>query len=154
MKQVDRRNFLKLAGAGTAVAAAALVPGTGLLTWITGDTVKFRAVAGLPKKPLPAYASLVIEGNVDLDARTGWVTQSLLAGAPGAISNIAFPGTARAIHVTNVLRSHDRVEITGVIEATETLGRNESPNVTILIDRAQRTAKAGFFGHEVLLTVD
>ncbi len=154
MKQVDRRNFLKLAGAGTAVAVAALVPGTGLLTWVTGDIVKFRAVAGLPKKPLPAYASLVIEGKVDLNARSGWVTQSLLAGAPGATSNIAFPGTTRAIRVTNVRRSHDAVEITGVVDATETLRRNESPNMTIVINRAERTAHAGFFGHQVVLAVD
>jgi len=154
MKHLDRRNFLKLAGAGTAVAAAALLPGTGLLTWVTGDILKFRAVAGLPKKPLPAYASLVIEGKVDLGARTGWVTQSLLAGAPGATSNIAFPGTTRAIQVTNVRRSHDTVEITGVVEAAETLAKNQSRDVTILIDQAQRTARAGFFGHELVLTVD
>ncbi len=154
MNQVDRRNFLKLAGAGTAVAAAALLPGTGLLSWVTGDVLKFRAVTGLPKKPLPAYASLVIEGNVDLDARTGLITQSLIAGAPGATSNIAFPGTARSIQVTNVRRSRDTVEITGVADSAEILAKGESREVTILINRSLGTATATFFGHEVVLAVD
>ena len=154
MKQIDRRNFLKLAGAGTAVAAAAVLPGTGLLTWVSSDVLKFRAVTGLPKKPLPAYASLVIEGKVDLSARTGWITQSLLAGAPGATSNIAFPGTTRAIQVTNVRRSHGTVEITGLVDGTNALAKNESRDVTFLIDRAQRTARAAFFGHEMVLAID
>ena len=154
MKQVDRRNFLKLAGVGTAVAAAALLPGTGLLSWVTGDVLKFRAVIGLPKKPLPAYASLVIEGNVDLDTRTGLITRSLIAGAPGATSNIAFPGTTRSIQVTDVRRSHDTVEIIGLADSTETLAKGESREVTISINRSMGTATAAFFGHEVMLAVD
>src|SRR6266702_3966850 len=76
MNKLNRRKFLTMAGVGSAAAASAVLPGAGLLTG-TGagknGVYTFRAVVGLPKKPLPAYASYVIEGQGDVLRITGVV---------------------------------------------------------------------------------
>jgi len=151
---VDRRNFLKLAAKGSAVAAAAaIMPLSGVLKWTSQAALKFRAVAGLPRNPLPTYATFVIEGTVDLDRGTGIVTKSLYAGAPQAMSNILFPGTARTIRVTTVDRSANQVRLGGVVDAGEALGGRENRNVTIVIDTSQKVAHADFLGTAVVLQV-
>ncbi len=154
MNPVDRRNFLKLAAKGSAVAAAAAVmPLSGVLKWTSQAALKFRAVAGLPRNPLPTYATFVIEGTVDLDRGTGIVTKSLYAGAPQAMSNILFPGTARTIRVTTVDRSANQVRLGGVVDAGEALTARENRNVTIVIDTSQKVAHADFLGTAVVLQV-
>ena len=154
MNPVDRRNFLKLAAKGSALAAAAsVVPFSGVLKWTSQGALKFRAVAGLPRNPLPTYATFVVEGTVDLDRGTGMVTKSLYAGAPQAMSNILFPGTARTIRVTTVDRSANQVRLAGVVEAGEALTTRENRNVTIVIDTGQKVAHADFLGTAVVLQV-
>ena len=154
MNPVDRRNFLKLAAKGSALAAAAAVlPLSGILEWTSQGTFKFRAVTGLPRNPLPTYASFVVEGSVDLDRGTGIVTKSLYAGAPQAMSNILFPGTARTIRVTAVDRSANQVRLDGVVDAREALTARENRNVTIVIDTSQKVAHADFLGTAVVLQV-
>jgi hypothetical protein len=154
MNPVDRRNFLKLAAQGSALAAAAAVlPLSGVLEWTSQGALKFRAVAGLPRNPLPTYASFVVEGTVDLDRGTGTVTKSLYAGAPQAMSNILFPGTARTIRVTTVDRSANQVRLAGVVDAREALTARENRNVTIVIDTSQKLAHADFLGTAVVLEV-
>jgi hypothetical protein len=154
MNQVDRRNFLKLAAKGSALAAAATVlPLSGVLEWTSQGALKFRAVTGLPRNPLPTYASFVIEGTVDLDRGTGIVTKSLYAGAPQAMSNVLFPGTARTIRVTTVDRSVNEVRLTGVVDGHEVLAARENRNVTIVIDTSQKVAHADFLGTAVVLQV-
>jgi hypothetical protein len=151
---VDRRNFLKLAAKGSALAAAAaVVPLSGVLKWTSQGTLKFRAVAGLPRNPLPTYATFVVEGTVDLDRGTGLVTKSLYAGAPQAMSTILFPGTARTIRVTTIDRSANRVRLAGVVDAGEALAARENRNVTIVIDTSQKVAHADFLGTAVVLQV-
>ena len=67
MSDMNRRDFLKIAGAGSAVLAAigAGVVATGKVFRAdhasTGpnEPLTFRATAGLPQQPYPAYASLV-----------------------------------------------------------------------------------------------
>ncbi len=154
MKQLDRRDFLKMAAAGSAVAAAAAaLPLSGVLTWMGQDTFAFRAAAGLPKDPLPTYASLVVEGRVNLDRGTGTVTKSLYAGAPDAMSNILFPGTARTIHVTSVQRSGDTIRIVGTIDGDVKLAPREQHDVAITIDRRLGVAHADFLGSAVVLRI-
>lgn len=154
MKQVDRRQFLGMAAAGSAVAlTAAAVPLTGVLTWTGERALKFRAVAGLPKQPLPMYASFVVEGTVNLDRGTGTVTKSLYAGAPEAMSNILFPGTARSIRVTGVQWLGDTVKIAGIVDGAEKLAPREKGTVSILIDQREKTAQADFLGTPVVLRV-
>jgi len=151
---VDRRNFLKLAAKGSALAAAAAVmPLSGILKWTGQGALKFRAVAGLPRNPLPTYATFVVEGSVDLDRGTGIVTKSLYAGAPQAMSNVLFPGTARTIRVTSVNRSANKVRLAGVVDAREALTARENRNVTIVIDTSQKVAHADFLGTAMVLQV-
>jgi hypothetical protein len=65
MKGINRRRFLQLAGAGSLAAATAgataAVPGLPTAARLTATSTKgsftFRAVTGLPSKPLPSYAS-------------------------------------------------------------------------------------------------
>jgi len=154
MNPVDRRNFLKLAAKGSALAAAAAVlPLSGVLEWTSQGTLKFRAVTGLPRNPLPTYASFVVEGTVDLDRGTGIVTKSLYAGAPQAMSNILFPGTARTIRVTSVDRSANLMRLQGVVDVQDALTARENRNVTIVIDTSQKVAHADFLGTAVVLQV-
>src|SRR5260370_12595576 len=103
--------------------------------------LKFRAVAGLPRNPLPTYATFVIEGTVDLDRGTGIVTKSLYAGAPQAMSNILFPGTARTIRVTTVDRSANHVRLGAVVDAGAALTAPETRNVPIVLVTCPTTAR-------------
>jgi len=87
MNSTSRRRFLTLAVAGTVEPgkrAQAATAGRELFT--------FRAVAGLPAKPFPSYASYVIQGHVDIVRSTGIVTKTVFAGAPEAMSTIVLPG--------------------------------------------------------------
>src|SRR5437879_8333693 len=80
---LDRRHFIRLAAGGAAaVATASALPLSGILKWIGVGELRFRAVAGLPRHPLPTYASLVVEGTVDLDRGTGSIVKKLYAGSP------------------------------------------------------------------------
>jgi len=154
MKQLDRRQFLGMAAAGSAVAlVGAAVPMSGILTWTGAQTLKFRAVVGLPKHPLPMYASFVIDGAVNLDRSTGTVTKSLYAGAPEAMSTILFPGTVRSIRVTGVQRSGETITIAGVVDPQAKLGPREKGIVSIVINQAEKTAQADFLGTPVVLRV-
>lgn len=155
MKTFDRRDFLKIAGAGTVViAAGAAVPVAGFFGWTGKDVLRFRAVAGMPKAPLPTYASYVIEGKVDIRARTGSLAKSLHAGAPNALSGVVFPGTARAIQITDVRQAGDQVRISGHIAEPVTLLKGESPNFSMVIDRSNGIAEADFLGTTVVMRLD
>ncbi|HKW58362.1 MAG TPA: twin-arginine translocation signal domain-containing protein [Candidatus Dormibacteraeota bacterium] len=158
MKTIDRRDFLKMAGLGTAAAAAAAaaaaLPVGGFFAWTKKDVLRFRAVTGMPSAPLPAYASYVVEGHVDLSARTGQLAKSIHAGAPEAKTGIVFPGTARSIRVTDVVSSGDTVLVTGEIANQPDLLKGESPSFQIQIDRSAGLARANFLGSEVVLRLD
>src|SRR6266566_8050579 len=155
MKTIDRRDFLKMAGAGSAVVVAGVaMPVAGYFGWINKDSLRFRAVAGMPKAPLPSFASYVIEGQVDLGARTGQLAKSIHAGAPDAMSGVVFPGTARSIRVTDVQRSGDSVLISGEILEQSQLLKGESPSFKIQIDRLSGVAQADFLGSNVVMRLD
>lgn len=155
MKQVDRRHFIRMAAAGTVVtAAAAALPVAGILNWIGSGALRFRAVAGLPRQPLPTYATFVVEGSVDLVQRTGTLTKSLYAGSPEAMSSILFPGTARVIRVTGVEESGDLIRIAGRVDGIEQLAPREKRAVAITIDRGRKVAHADFLGTAVVLRVE
>jgi hypothetical protein len=90
---------------------------------------------------------------VDLDRGTGLITKSLYAGAPQAMSNILFPGTARTIRITTVDRSANQVRLAGAVNTGETLTAREKRNVTIVIDTSRKVAHADFLGTAVVLQV-
>jgi len=156
MNKLNRRKFLTMAGVGSAAAAAsATLPGANLLTeGGKADTFTFRAVVGLPKKPLPAYASYVIEGHVDLATRSGVLTKGVFAGTPQAMSTIALPGLSRIIRITDVQEVGDSLRITGVVDDRSQLQRGESQVTQILVDRSRGVVQAGFFGNRVLLNLE
>ena len=153
MEKLNRRKFLKVAGASSAIAAGAVLPSSGLLakSAATNGTVTFRAVAGMPQKPLPNYASYVIEGHVNLDARTGVITRSVFAGAPETMSTVALPGMSRIARITDVVEEAGLLRITGVVNDRSQLRRGESPTFTVFMDRSLGTVKAEFFGNSVTL---
>ena len=153
MEKLNRRKFLKVAGASSAIAAGAVLPSSGLLanSATTNGTVTFQAVAGMPQKPLPNYASYVIEGHVNLDARTGVITRSVFAGAPETMSTVALPGMSRIARITEVVEEAGLLRITGVVNDRSQLRRGESPTFTVLMDRSLGTVKAEFFGNSVTL---
>jgi hypothetical protein len=154
MKTMDRRDFLKMAGAGAAVVAGAAMPVAGFFAWSGKDILRFRAVAGMPKAPLPTYATYVIEGTVDLRAGNGQLAKSLYAGAPDAMSGVVFPGTARTISVTAVQRTAGSVVINGEITDSTSLMRGESPTFRIEIDQLAGLAQADFLGSNVVMRLD
>ena len=155
MKTIDRRDFLKMAGAGSVVVVAGVaMPVAGYFGWTKTGILRFRAVTGMPKAPWPEYASYVIEGQVDLSARTGQLAKSIHAGAPDAMSGVVFPGTARSIRVTDVQRSGNNVLITGEIVDKSDLLQGESQNFRIQVDRSAGVAQADFFGSSVVMRLD
>ena len=66
MQGMNRRTFLKLAGAGSVATAAVGAPVAALVARNGGNTLHFEATAGLPTAPWPAYATRVMEGVIDL----------------------------------------------------------------------------------------
>ena len=150
MEQMDRRSFVKLAGAGSAAAAAAAgVPLVGVLIDHERGVLRFRASGGLPTSPLPSYATHVVEGTVDLTKQSGTVTSRVLAGHPGATSGIGLPGLSRIIRITEVKGNRLR----GEIEDRSQLRRGESPHVEIVVDRRRGVVQAPFLGRQVDLAL-
>jgi hypothetical protein len=156
MDKLNRRKFLQVAGASTAVAAGVAVPSAGLLAGnaTQGSTVTFRAVAGLPARPLPSYASYVVEGHVDLAHGSGVMTKMVFAGSPETISTIALPGMSRIARITSVKELGDTLRITGMVDDRSQLQRGENPEFSIIIDRTSGNVQAVFFGKEVTLLLE
>src|SRR5947209_2660682 len=152
MKGMNRRRFLQVTGAGSiAVAAgtAAAVPGLTaprLATDSTRGTFTFRAVTGLPSKPLPAYASYVLDGHMNLTTRSGVVTKTAFAGPPEARSLTALPGLSRIFRITDVQEVGGTFRVIGVIDDRSQLQRGESSTLELLIDPAKQQARTSFFG--------
>ena len=148
MEQMDRSTFMKLAGAGSVAAA---VPMAGKLAGQDHDRLQFKAVGGLPKAPLPSYATHLVEGTVDLHSGTGIVTMRVLAGHPGGTSGVGLPGLARIIRIDRVERDGRQYRLTGVIEDRSQLARGEAAEVEIVVDRKHGVVSAPFAGRRVTL---
>ena len=155
MKKLNRRNFIKVTGAGSLAAAAAVGATTALIAGSAKpDTLTFRAVAGLPVKPLPNYASLVIEGHIDLTQRSGVLTKTVFAGSPQMMSAMALPGMSRIVHITDVQEKQGLLYLTGVVSDRSLLARGESPALQMSIDRSNHTASVDFFGSQFSLLLE
>ncbi len=149
MKELDRKNFLKAAGVGSAAVAAAtglplakhFIDRSGQLT--------FRAATGLPRAPLPSYATQIVEGQIDLAHGSGLVTSRVLAGHPGDPSLVGLPGLARVIRVTDVDADGQQLRLRGVVEDRSQLRRGESHRVEIVVDRKRGLVKAPFLGRQL-----
>ena len=158
MEKINRRKFLTLVGVGSgAVAGGAMLSGAGLglLGGPSGDksggTFSFRAVSGLPGGALPSYASYVVQGNVNVAARSGVVARAVYAGYPGAMSTIALPGLSQVVRVTDVREAEGAVDITGVIDDRSQLRPGEDAVVQVRVDRSRGAAWTRFLGQPVEL---
>jgi hypothetical protein len=148
MKELDRKDFLKVAGAGSAaLAAGAGLPLTKLID--RSGQITFRAVAGLPHAPLPSYATQVVEGQIDVARGSGLVTSRVLAGHPGDTSLVGLPGLGRVIRVTDVDAGGRELRLSGVVEDRSQLRRGESHRVEIVVDRKRGLVRAPFLGRPV-----
>src|SRR5438067_13856465 len=145
MQQMKRRRLFKLAGLGTAVLAGVGVPSLGR----SPEAFRFRATLGLPQAPLPSYATYVVEGALDLARQTGIVTTRVLAGHPGAQSEIGLPGLARIVKVTGVREQGNQLTISGLIEDRSQLQAGENYQVEMVVDRARGVVQAPFAGRSV-----
>jgi hypothetical protein len=153
MDDVGRREFLKMVGVVSgSVAVGAATPA--IASAFRGpEVMTFRAVGGLPSSGLPAYASYVLLGSLNLTTRSGVLTRTVYAGSPEAPSEFALPGMTRVIRVTNVRVAGGVIEVTGVIDDRSQLSRAESPFVTFLVDRGAGTVRAPFVASDVLLHI-
>ena len=106
---------------------------------------------GLPERPLPSYATQLVEGTVDLARGTGVVTSRVLAGHPEATSDIGLPGLARVIRIVAANAEGARVRLRGLIEDRSQLRPGESPQVEITVDKARGLVQAPFLGRQVEL---
>lgn len=160
MKGINRRRFLQLAGAGSLAAAGATAGVTGLSTANRLSATSkqgrftFRAVTGLPSKPLPSYASYVLEGHVDLTTRSGVMTKTVFAGQPESMSTVALPGLSRIIRITDVQELGGTFRVLGVVDDRSQLQRGESRNFDLLIDPAQGLARTSSSGSPVVLQLE
>jgi len=162
MKGINRRRFLQLAGTGSlaavtagATSAVPVLPTAPKLTATSKQgSFTFRAVAGLPSKPLPSYASYVLEGHVDLRSRSGVMMKTVFAGHPGAMSTVALPGLSRIIRITDVQELGGTFRILGVVDDRSQLQHGESRSFDLLIDPAQGLARTSSLGSPVLLQLE
>lgn len=160
MKGLKRRRFLELTGAGSIIAATAGAAGPLLssaprLTAASRQgTYTFRAVAGLPSKPLPAYATYILEGHVDLTARSGVLTGTLYAGDPQATSTVALPGQSRIFRITGVEDLGGSFRLMGTIDDRSQLQPGESRTVELLLDPAQGVARTRLWNSELVLQLE
>ena len=153
MKHIHRRSVFKLAGAGTVMAAGAALPIVGRIASQESDVFGFRATLGLPEPPLPSYATYVVEGSVNLTTGVGLVTSRVLAGHPGAPSDIGLPGLGRIVRVEAVRAHGSQLSLRGLIEDRSQLQTGESPQVEITIDRQLGTVQAPFGNRTLALNL-
>ena len=156
MKDITRRKFLKLVGVGSgAIAVAAMVPTSSLLNSSSAGSAagsfSFRAVGGLPSSSVPAYASYVLEGHVNLAAKSGMMTRTVYAGPPETMSAIPWPTLSRTYRITDVRDMGGHLEIKGEIVDRSQLRQGESPSVDVRVDRERGVSHAPFHGSTVPL---
>ncbi|TME29673.1 MAG: twin-arginine translocation signal domain-containing protein [Chloroflexi bacterium] len=135
MQKTSRRNFLKFAGVGGAIAATAAVPAVEQLFGDRTGPIAIRAIGGVPAAPLPSYASYVLDGYIDPVRKTGTLTRTVLAGHPGAVSAIALPGLSQTVQVTDVRVASAQILVRGSIVDRSQLLPGEQSEVEITIDR-------------------
>lgn len=152
MEDVNRRNFLKLVGAGSgAVAASAILPGMALTGLPGKDLFAFRAVGGLPGGNFPSYATYVLEGHVNPLTLSGVITRTVYAGPPEAMSQIALPGMSRVVRIDGGRVLRDLFHLRGSVDDRSQLRAGESSWMDFRIDRLAGIVQAPFFGTMVPL---
>jgi hypothetical protein len=153
MNTLSRRRFLALSGVGAvAVAAGGVALVVRQLTGSSqGSTLSFRAVTGLPGKPLLSYASYVINGKVNVSNGTGTITKYVYAGPPERMTSISL--LTRTVRVTGVRQQGSAWHITGVVDNQAQLQRGEETSFELLLDGSSGVAHSTFFGSPIQLNL-
>jgi hypothetical protein len=154
MTGMDRRTFLKVAGIGSMGLPAAAAAGPIAGSKPRNSVVTFRASTGLPAKPLPAWATQVIEGSVDTATGTGLLTSRLVAGHPGDPSEIALPGLSRVLRVTTAHQTGTQLQIDAIVDDRSQLRPGEDPHVRIVVDQLNKVVHAPFIGQPITLQLE
>src|SRR5438105_1824820 len=134
MQQMKRRRLLELAALSTAVIAGFGIGSVGRSLFERSKELRFRATLGLPQPPLPSYATYVVEGALDLASQTGTITSRVMAGDPGARSEIDLPGLARVFTVTGIREQDTQLTISGRIQDGSQLQPGEHDQGELVID--------------------
>ena len=152
MNSFSRRQFLVFMGAGVVVlAGGAALTVRQLTANAQGNTLKFKAISGLPAKPMPGYASYVIDGQVNLNNNTGAITKNVFAGPPEEITNISL--LTRNVRVTGVQQQGSKWHITGVVSNQSQVQAGEETTFNILLDPTRNVAQSTFLGSPIQLTL-
>ena len=151
MDTFSRRRFLMLVGAGIVVAAGGTALAVRQLTSNgQGSMLNFQAITGLPAKPLPSYASYVIDGQVNLQSDTGTITKAVYAGPPDEATTIVL--LSRTVQVKSAQRQGNAWHITGVV-SDPSLQPGEETAFDILLDPSHKSAQSTFFGSSIQLAL-
>ena len=152
MNSFSRRQFLFFMGAGVVMIGGGAAFTLRQLTGNgQGNLLKFRAIAGLPAKPTPSYASYVIDGQVNLNNSTGAITKNVLAGPPEEITSISL--LTRNVRVTGVQHQGSKWLIKGVVSNQSQVQAGEETTFNILLDPTRNVAQSTFFGSPIQLTL-
>ena len=150
MKTFSRRRFLALAGAGViAVTGGATFTLHQLVGNGSATTLSFSAVAGLPARPFPSYASYVISGQVNPTNGTGTITKAVYAGSPDKITSILL--LTRTVRVTGAQQQGNAWRIRGVVSDQTQVQSGEETTFDILLDPSRNLAQSAFFGSSIQL---
>ncbi len=156
MKKVDRRNFLKLLGAGVGAAAVAYTPvsllsGAGQLVGGEQAAFSFGAEGALPAGARSTIASLVLQGHVRPgDQASGFLNQRIVAGYPAGRKAEAFPGMGLTGRIDRVTQGSN-IEMWGTVEDAANRRVLSDRSFHISIDRGTGTVTYRFQGRNHLL---
>ncbi|MEE8492900.1 MAG: twin-arginine translocation signal domain-containing protein [Nitrospirales bacterium] len=156
MKKVNRRNFLKLLGAGAGAAALAYAPvsllsGAGQLAGGEQAAFSFGAEGALPGGARSTIASLVLQGHVRSGDRvSGFLTQRIVAGYPARQRAETFPGMGLTGRIDKMTQG-STIEMWGTVEDAANRRALLDRSFHISIDRAMGTVTYRFQGRNHLL---
>lgn len=144
MKEVNRREFLKVVGTGVGAAALASVP-MGLLNgagpWADGGATafSFAAEGPLPAGARPTIASLVLRGHVtEGRGGSGFLNQRIVAGYPATSKAEVLPHMGLTGRVDRV-HNGAAVEIWGTVDDAVDRRLLQGGTFHLTIDRSRGT---------------
>jgi len=152
MNSLSRRQLLLFLGAGAVViGGGAALTVRQLTANAQGNTLTFKAITALPAKPMPGYASYVIDGQVDITNNSGAIAKNVFAGPPEEITTISM--LTRKVHVTGVEQQGSMWHVTGVVSNPTQLQPGEEKTFSILLDPTHSVAQSTFFGSPIQLAL-
>ncbi len=153
MKTVDRRNFLKVVGAGVGAAAiavyapAALLSGAGRMAGGSETAFSFVAEGAVPEGARPTFGSLVLRGHVNAgDQISGFMQQRLVAAYPAKKRALSFSRLGFSGRINRV-QNGPTLEVSGAVEDAVAPRYLQARNFHLSIDRGAGTVTYQFQGH-------